>query len=72
MAKGKCWGDSDDEEEEEYVNLALMAKSDDEASTSSSQVPSLILLDMSKAEYKQTVEELSAEMFNIYTNICSK
>ncbi|KAK1379369.1 hypothetical protein POM88_026113 [Heracleum sosnowskyi] len=66
VAEGKCW---DDEEEEEYVNLALMAKSDDVSSSSSSWVPSLILLDMSKDEYKQVVEELSAEMFNIHTSL---
>ena len=69
VAEGKCWDESDDEEEEEYVNLALMAKDDGEASSSSSQVPSLFLLDMSKTEYKQTVEELSAEMFHIYTSL---
>ena len=46
-----------------------MAKSDEESSRSSSQVPSLILLDMSKAEYKHTIEDLSAEMFNIHTSL---
>ena len=58
MAEGKCWDDSDNEKEEKFVNLALMARSDDEASSSSNQVPSLVLLDMSKTEYKQTIEEL--------------
>ena len=57
MAEGKCWDDSDNEKEEKFVNLALMARSDDEASSSSNQVPSLVLLDMSKTEYKQTIEE---------------
>ncbi|KAK1380497.1 hypothetical protein POM88_027241 [Heracleum sosnowskyi] len=69
VAEGKCWDDSDDEEEEEYVNLALMAKSDEATSSSPSQVPSLVLLDMSKDEYKQTVEELSAELFNVHTSL---
>ncbi|KAK1369485.1 hypothetical protein POM88_035577 [Heracleum sosnowskyi] len=69
VAEGKCWDDSTDEEEDEYVNLALMAKSDEVSSSSPSQVPSLVLLEMSKEEYKQTVEELSAEMFNIHTSL---
>jgi gag-polypeptide of LTR copia-type/Zinc knuckle len=69
VAEGRCWDESDNEEEEEYVNLALMARSDDEASTSSNQVPSLVLLDMSTAEYKQTIEELTAEMFNVHTSL---
>lgn len=69
MAEGKCWDDSDNEKEEKFVNLALMARSDDEASSSSNQVPSLVLLDMSKTEYKQTIEELSAEMFNIHVSL---
>ena len=66
VAEGKCWDESNDEKEEEYVNLALMAKSDEASSSSSSQVPSFVLLNISKAEYKQTIEELSAEMFNIH------
>ncbi|KAK1360638.1 CCHC-type domain-containing protein [Heracleum sosnowskyi] len=69
VAEGKCWDDTDDEEEEEYVNLALMAKSEEVSSSSPSQVPSLVLLDMSKDEYKQTVEELSAEMFHVHTSL---
>ncbi|KAK1366507.1 hypothetical protein POM88_042068 [Heracleum sosnowskyi] len=69
VAEGKCWDDSDDEEEEEYVNLALMASTDEVASTSSSQVPSLVLLDMSIDEYKKTIKDLSAEMFNVYTSL---
>ena len=36
VAEGKCWDESDDDEEEEYVNLALMAKSDEVSSSSSS------------------------------------
>ncbi|KAK1377988.1 CCHC-type domain-containing protein [Heracleum sosnowskyi] len=69
VVEGKCWDETDDEEEEEYVNLALMAKSDEVTSSSSNQVPSLVLLEMSKEEYKQTVKDLSAEMFNVYTSL---
>ncbi|KAK1373475.1 hypothetical protein POM88_029668 [Heracleum sosnowskyi] len=69
VAEGKCWDDSDDEEDEEYVNLALMASTDEVASTPSSQVPSLVLLDMSTDEYKKTIKDLSAEMFNVYTSL---
>ncbi|KAK1378961.1 hypothetical protein POM88_025705 [Heracleum sosnowskyi] len=69
VAEGKCWDESDDEDEEEYVNLALMASTDEVTSTSSSQVPSLVLLDMSIDEYKKTIKDLSAEMFNVYTSL---
>ncbi|KAK1397704.1 hypothetical protein POM88_007567 [Heracleum sosnowskyi] len=69
VAEGKCWDESDDEDEEEYVNLALMASTDEVTSTSSSQVPSLVLLDMSIDEYKKTIKDFSAEMFNVYTSL---
>ncbi|KAK1373504.1 hypothetical protein POM88_029697 [Heracleum sosnowskyi] len=56
VVEGKCWDESDDEDEEEYVNLALMASTDEVTSTSSSQVPSLVLLDMSIEEYKKPLK----------------
>ncbi|KAK1384767.1 hypothetical protein POM88_022502 [Heracleum sosnowskyi] len=46
-----------------------MASTDEVASTSSSQVPSLVLLDRSTDEYKKTIKDLSAEMFNVYTSL---
>ncbi|KAK1365156.1 hypothetical protein POM88_040717 [Heracleum sosnowskyi] len=66
IAEGKCWDDSDEEEEQEYSNYALMAFSDD---GDSSQVPILTSLDMTPIQYKQTVEDMSTEMFNIHTSM---
>jgi hypothetical protein len=67
IAEGKCWDDSDEEEEQEYSNYALMAFSDD--GDSSSQVPILTSLEMTPSQYKQTVEDMSTEMFNIHTSM---
>ena len=46
-----------------------MANSGDEASSSSSQVPSLVLLDMTIGERKKTIEDMSAEIFNLHTSL---
>ena len=51
------------------VNLALMANSGDEASSSSNKVPSLFVLDMTVGECKKTIEDMSAEMFNLHTSL---
>ena len=51
------------------VNLALMENSGDEASSSSNQVPSLVLLDMTVGECKKIIEDRSAEMFNLHTSL---
>ena len=51
------------------VNLALMANSSNEASSSSNKVPSLFVLDMTVGECKKTIEEMSAEMFNLHTSL---
>ena len=52
IAEGKCWDDSSDEEIQEYGNLALMAKSNEAESSSSSQVPILTTIAMSSSQYK--------------------
>ena len=71
VAKGTCWVETDEEEIEQMMNIALMANSCDEASSSSTQVPSLVLLDMTVGECKKTIEYMSAEMFNLHTSLCS-
>lgn len=53
------------------MNLALMAISDYETPASSSQIPIFVSLDMSNSKYKQTVESLSVEIFNIHTSLTS-
>ena len=69
VAEGTCWEETDEEESEQMVNLALMANSGDEASSSSSQVPSLVGLDMTVGECKKPIEDMSAEMFNLHTSL---
>ncbi|MCH98016.1 hypothetical protein A2U01_0019015 [Trifolium medium] len=65
--EGKCWDDSDEDEPEEYGNYALMAK--EESSPSSHELPILTTLDITTAQYKKTVEEMSTEMLNIHTSM---
>lgn len=67
IAEGRSWDDTDSDEEE-YGNLAMMADSSEE-SPDSSQVPILTTLDLSLAEYKSTVHDLSVEMFNVHTSL---
>lgn len=66
IVEGKCWDDSDSEDEEECANFALMA---DSSKASSSQVSPLTIIDLTNAEYKSTVNDLSVEMFNIHTSL---
>lgn len=67
MIEGKCLDDSDDEEEQEYRNYALMANNGEQMSTLS-QVLHLTTVNMTNAQYKKTVEDLSSEVFNLHTN----
>ena len=46
-----------------------MAKEQEETQPSSSKVPSLTTVNMTNAQYKKAVEELSAEVFNLQTNL---
>lgn len=52
IAEGKCWDESSDEDTQEYGNLALMAKSNEAESSSSSQVPILTSIAISPSQYK--------------------
>lgn len=45
-----------------------MAYSNEE-STSKSEVPILTIIDLTTSQYKQTVKDMSVEMFNIHTNL---
>lgn len=58
--------DNDEKDEEEFDKFALITNSNDEVSTFSSYVPSLISFDMTNEQYKKTVESLS---INILTFI---
>ena len=68
VAEGRSWDDTDSDEEKEHVNLALMADSSEE-SPQSSQVPILTTIDMTNSEYKQSVHDLSVELFNVHTSM---
>ena len=69
VAEGTCWEETDEKESEQMVNLALMANSTNEVSSSSTRVPSLVLLDMNFGECKKTIEDMSVEMFNLHTSL---
>ena len=68
IAEGKSWDDSDNDDTEEYGNIALMADTT-ESTPTSSKVSLLSTVEMSNSDYKQTVEDLSVEMFNIHTSM---
>ena len=68
IAEGKSWDDSDNDDTEEYGNLALMADTT-ESTPTSSKVSLISTVEMSNSDYKQTVEDLSVEIFNIHTSM---
>ena len=68
IAEGKSWDDSDNDDTEEFGNLTLMADTTGSTPTSS-KVPLLSTIEMSNSDYKQTVEDLSIELFNIHTSM---
>ena len=61
IVKGKSWDDFDNDEDEEVGNYALMALEQGESSSSKSQVPTLITIDLNVSQYKETVEKMSKE-----------
>ncbi|KAL8126053.1 hypothetical protein AgCh_013369 [Apium graveolens] len=66
----KSWDDTNnDDEDKEVGNYALMAFEHGEASTSKSEVPTLITIDLNASQYKETVEKMSVEMFDIHTSM---
>ena len=68
IAEGKSWDDSDNDDDEAFGNLALMVNTT-ESTPTSSKVSFLYTIEMSNTDYKQIVEELSVEMFNIHTSM---
>ena len=68
IAEGKSWDDSDNDDAKEFWNLALMADTT-ESTPTSSKVSFLSTVEMSNSDYKQTIEDLSIEMFNIHTSM---
>ena len=68
IAEGKSWDDSDNDDIEEFGNLALMADTT-ESTPTSSKVSFLSTVKMSNSDYRQTVEDLGVEMFNILTSM---
>ena len=62
----------EDSDEEEFINLALMATSEEqEASYACSQVLTSNLSDLSKEECKSAVDEISNELYNLHVSLKS-
>ena len=68
IVEGNSWDDSENDDNEEFGNLALMADTI-ESTPTSSKVSFLSTVEISNTYYKQTVEDLSVEMFNIHTSM---
>ena len=65
MQKERVWMIPDKDDTEEFWNLAIMADTI-ESTPTSSKVSFIYTVEMSNSDYKQTVEDLSVEMFNIH------
>ncbi|KAL8124455.1 hypothetical protein AgCh_012194 [Apium graveolens] len=63
--RGNSW-DDDKDDCEEYGNYALMALEQGESSASKSEVPILTTIELHDTQYKETVEKMGVEMFNIH------
>ena len=64
--------EGDDSDEKEFINLALMASPDEqEASSSSSQVLTTNISDLSKDECKFTIDDMSNELYNLHITLKS-
>ena len=66
------WAAEDDSNEDyEYVNLVLMVNSSDQDySTTSSQVFTKNLVELSKDECKATINEKSTELYHLHVSLC--
>ena len=71
--KKKDWAEEGvDSDEEEFINLALMANSDDqEAISSTSQVLTTNISDLTRDECKSTIDEMSNELYNLHLSLKS-
>ena len=73
VSKERDWDAEDDEsDEEEYINLAFMAETDEqEQSSSTSQVLTPNISDLSRDECKITIDEMSNELYNLHVSLKS-
>ena len=73
VSKDRDWAVEDEEsDEEEFINLAFMAETDDqEASSSTSQVLTTNISDLSKDECKITIDKMSNELYNLNVSLKS-
>ena len=73
VSEEKYWAVAgEDSDEEEFINLALMATSEEqEASSTGSHVFTSNLYDLSKEECKSAIDEISNEMYNLYISLNS-
>ena len=71
--KEKDWAAAgEDSDEEEFINLALMATSEEqEASSTGSQVFTSNLSDLFKEECKSAIDEISNELYNLHISLKS-
>ena len=73
VSEEKDWAAAgEDSDEEEFINLALMATSEEqEASSAVSHVFTSNLYDLSKEECKSVVDEISNELYNLHVSLKS-
>ena len=73
VLKEKDWAAEDEEsDEEEFINLSFMAETEDqEASSSTSQVLTTNISDLSKDECNITIDEMSNELYNLHVSLKS-
>ena len=68
VCKEKYWAAEEDEsDEEEFINFAFRAELEDqEASSSTSQVLTTNISDLTRDECKITIDEMSNELYNLH------
>ena len=73
VSEEKDWAATrEDFDEEEFINLSLMATSEEqEASSTGSRVLTSNLSDLSKEESKSAVDEISNELYNLHVSLKS-
>ena len=73
VSEEKDWAAvEEDSDEEEFINLALMATSEEqEASSAGSQVLTSNMSDLSKEECKYAFDEMSNELYNLHISLKS-
>ena len=73
VSKERDWAAEDDaSDEEKFINLAFMADTDEqEASSSTSQVLTTNISNLSRDECKITIDEMSNELYNLHVSLKS-